>query len=76
MVCVYPTISIATQYHRADVDECADTSLNTCASNAMCVNSPGSFACSCPPGFVGDPTVDCQGENGKINSFISCRQHE
>ncbi len=57
----------ATQYTAradADVDECADPSLNNCASNAMCVNSPGRFACSCLSGFVDvDPTVDCQGEN-------------
>ncbi len=46
----------------ADRNECADPSLNNCASNAMCINSPGGFLCSCPLGFIGDPTVDCQGE--------------
>ncbi len=53
------------QYHTradADVNECANPSLNNCASNAMCINSPGSFDCSCPLGFIGEPTVDCQGE--------------
>ncbi|XP_064386442.1 uncharacterized protein LOC135334976 [Halichondria panicea] len=44
----------------ADVNECADPSLNSCSSNAMCINSPGGFDCSCPLGFVGEPTVDCQ----------------
>ena len=39
-----------------DVDECATTT-NPCGANSVCVNSEGSFSCSCEVGFA-SPTND------------------
>jgi len=37
--------------HIVDIDECTENS-GTCSKNAVsCVNSPGSFTCSCVSGF-------------------------
>jgi len=41
-----------------DVDECI-TGGNDCLPNASCVNLPGSFACQCPDGTVGDGRSSC-----------------
>ena len=35
----------------ADIDECADSSLNPCGENTKCENNPGGYDCSCAPGF-------------------------
>lgn len=38
-----------------DIDECAlaaVTGLQACQKGAECKNTPGSFACSCPVGYV------------------------
>ncbi|XP_073139361.1 wall-associated receptor kinase 2-like [Henckelia pumila] len=43
-----------------DIDECADPSKNDCAENS-CINTPGSFTCSCPKGQSGDGTRDGEG---------------
>jgi hypothetical protein len=40
-----------------DIDECADPQLSGCSADAVCSNSPGSFACACKPGFEGDGKV-------------------
>ena len=37
----------------ADIDECLRGS-HSCDRNAMCMNTDGSFTCSCYPGFTGD----------------------
>lgn len=44
----------------ADIDECLDE--RACGRGAVCENLPGSFRCVCPPGFTGDPTVECIGK--------------
>jgi hypothetical protein len=36
-----------------DIDECAAGTAN-CGANATCKNTPGSFTCSCNPGYSGD----------------------
>ena len=46
----------------SDIDECADASLNTCGENTKCENSPGSFDCTCAPGFE---STDSDKTNGK-----------
>ena len=41
-----------------DVDECTNTNpqraVHNCDANAACTNAPGSFICSCNPGYTGD----------------------
>ncbi|XP_042042145.1 wall-associated receptor kinase-like 2 isoform X2 [Salvia splendens] len=44
-----------------DIDECADNSTNTCVSNSICQNGPGTFRCSCPKGYIGDGKKDGTG---------------
>ena len=38
----------------ADTDECLSDNLNRCHKNAQCINTEGSFNCSCFAGYVGD----------------------
>lgn len=36
----------------SDIDECGDTSLHTCTAQSLkCVNHPGSYSCTCAPGY-------------------------
>ena len=43
-----------------DADECAMASTNDCSANAECVNTKGSFKCTCNSGFAGDGKT-CEG---------------
>ena len=43
-----------------DVDECSNSTLNTCDVNAECVDNEGSFRCLCNSGYTGDVNV-CEG---------------
>ena len=43
----------------ADIEECS-LGTDNCDSNAICVNTVGSFECVCLPGFTGDG-VTCTG---------------
>lgn len=47
------------------MDECA-ASLNQCATAALCVNTVGSYTCSCPEGYVGDGQQNGSGCMGKV----------
>ncbi|KAG6386577.1 hypothetical protein SASPL_151743 [Salvia splendens] len=44
-----------------DIDECADNATDTCVSNSICQNGPGTFRCSCPKGYIGDGKKDGTG---------------
>ena len=37
-----------------DINECISTDLNSCAEQAACTNSDGSFICTCDIGYTGD----------------------
>ena len=55
-------------HHSPDINECADPSVSMCGSNAMCINTNGSFVCECPPGFEGDT---CSGEQStEVNTCV------
>ena len=44
---------------RAEIDECASTP-QLCGTHGNCTNTPGSFRCSCPEGFLNNGTY-CNG---------------
>ncbi|XP_009601376.1 wall-associated receptor kinase 2-like [Nicotiana tabacum] len=44
-----------------DIDECADPNANSCEK--ICVNTPGSYNCSCPEGYTGDGRKNGRGCN-------------
>ena len=46
----------------SDFDECS-LEPSPCDNNADCINSDGSFSCSCKKGFTGDGSVVCEGLN-------------
>ena len=52
-------------YH-SDIDECRFNS-HSCSNNAICINTKGSFNCSCKPGYSGNGH-NCSG--GCLRSFI------
>lgn len=43
-----------------DVDECTENDKPACGVNAICKNLPGSYECSCPSGFNGNPFHFCE----------------
>jgi hypothetical protein len=46
-----------------DVNECLFHTSN-CSANGTCVNTVGSYTCSCPAGFYGNGLI-CLGKFGK-----------
>lgn len=45
-----------------DIDECNELrDKPACGVNAICKNLPGSYDCQCPPGFNGNPFLECIG---------------
>jgi len=47
-----------------DIDECAVNNAG-CSPVATCSNNPGSFTCTCPPGYTAnviDNTLSCTGK--------------
>jgi hypothetical protein len=54
------TVSIQTQHsmfykinYISDINECEHP--DACGINAICLNSPGNYTCSCLEGFIGNP---------------------
>ena len=52
--------------YQIDRDECKDGGHN-CSKFASCLNTEGSFVCTCLPVYVGDG-ITCKGENQDITS--------
>ena len=52
-------------YDFADIDECSSPDANNCSVNASCINTEGSFNCSCNKGFAGDG-FNCSGKSCQI----------
>jgi len=48
---VFHLIDFLTCDDAADIDECAINN-GGCSPIATCSNTPGSFVCSCPPGYT------------------------
>lgn len=48
---LFPFLSI-------DIDECRNP--QACGQNALCINTPGNYTCTCPEGFYGNPYDGCQ----------------
>lgn len=44
---------------QSDIDECSEGS-SQCDENAECINTEGSYSCTCKQGFDGDG-IDCKG---------------
>ena len=46
-----------------DMDECDKIHgpSGLCGDKAVCTNKEGTFSCSCPPGYSGNPNVACFG---------------
>ena len=59
MCCIYSNHMITS--NSSDIDECESVSLNNCDENADCLDTEGSFTCTCREGYAGSG-VDCQGK--------------
>ncbi|CAA2966947.1 wall-associated receptor kinase-like 1 [Olea europaea subsp. europaea] len=49
-----------------DINECKN---NPCDPQGICTNTPGSYNCSCPRGYLGDGRKDGRGCNYQISQF-------
>jgi Notch-like protein len=45
-----------------DIDECRDPAVHQCPDNSQCVNTQGSFYCSCDVGYIKSGNGSCQGK--------------
>ena len=50
-----------------DLDECKDKT-HQCDVNANCTNIPGSYNCTCRPGYTGNGSI-CEGKNLPVNFY-------
>lgn len=53
-----------------DIDECT---IDRAVCHQTCINLPGSYTCTCLPGFVTTANGSCIGKNDHIYSKFSCR---
>ncbi|XP_028855715.1 cartilage oligomeric matrix protein [Denticeps clupeoides] len=53
-----------------DINEC-EVSNGDCVENANCINTPGSFRCTCKPGYSGDQQRGCKADTGCGKGQIS-----
>lgn len=69
-----------------DVNECTEhRDKPACGLNAICKNLPGSYDCQCPPGFNGNPFLECAGrlhnklcvcQSNNLSFFLECNSPE
>ena len=52
--CVYCAVIQTLFSSCSDINECELSSLNDCDGNADCIDTIGSYNCSCNPGYEGD----------------------
>uniref|UniRef100_A0A8C6A1B7 Adhesion G protein-coupled receptor E1 n=1 Tax=Marmota marmota marmota TaxID=9994 RepID=A0A8C6A1B7_MARMA len=57
----------------ADIDECLTSGI--CPEHSNCVNSVGSYHCSCQAGFFSNGST-CEGTEGLISSLVYLIQHQ
>lgn len=55
-----PLFFLLVRMRIVDFDECSG-GISDCHFNADCINTEGSYNCTCKPGFVGNGTT-CQGK--------------
>lgn len=60
--------SWSVQNHVSDIDECLEGGLGTCGQT--CINVPGSYICSCRPGYTLDIDKRSCYVNGKVIFFF------
>ncbi len=56
----YPTLAEGKSFI-TDIDECTAGTDSCDSNNANCMNTPGSFSCTCNTGFIGDGFT-CEGK--------------
>ena len=49
-------------FYSPDIDECSSEATLTCSDNSTCVNTQGSYKCTCDAGFFKDGS-NCTGEH-------------
>lgn len=60
-----------------DVDECQAFPSSPCGGLAVCLNTLGSYICSCPAEYVGDPYQGtCSPLRSECKTSSECRQNE
>ncbi|RZC36342.1 EGF CA domain containing protein [Asbolus verrucosus] len=60
--CICRTGYTGTNLGCVDIDECAGNPCQlgaVCKNEPVCKNLPGSYDCQCPPGFNGNPFLEC-----------------
>lgn len=68
MVPFYPSLIFSLFCSFQDLDECADK--DACDANEKCVNTIGSYFCSCAPGYAGEARK-CQGNLSPDNDIFT-----
>jgi len=53
-----------------DIDECSNSTLNTCSADATCSNTDGSYNCTCNAGYSGDG-FNCTNVDECANSTLN-----
>ena len=65
-------INAGTSLHIPDINECAKNT-TVCDSRAICINTIGSFTCSCQVGYTGDGRSGCGKEYPNHSPPTSCK---